>query len=95
MLGELFVKVCNQFINEGYPSDCVAGITSIYKGGDQTELKNWRPIANFRPEYRICSKVMTQRVNEFLSRVIGAYQYFGIKGEKAQHILSVLKELVM
>ncbi|KAK2716293.1 hypothetical protein QYM36_010763 [Artemia franciscana] len=28
-------------------------------------------------------------------RVIGAYQHGGIKGKKAQHILSVLKELVM
>ncbi|KAK2716285.1 hypothetical protein QYM36_010760 [Artemia franciscana] len=38
---------------------------------------------------------MMQRLNKFLSRVIGAYQHGGIKGKKTQHILSVLKELVM
>ncbi|KAK2702893.1 hypothetical protein QYM36_018524 [Artemia franciscana] len=39
-LRDLFVKVLNQFINEGYPSDGVAVITLIYKGGDPTELEN-------------------------------------------------------
>ncbi|KAK2712115.1 hypothetical protein QYM36_010968 [Artemia franciscana] len=39
-LRDLFVKVLNQFINEGYPSDGVVVITLIHKGGEKTELKN-------------------------------------------------------
>ena len=39
-------------------------ITFIPKGGDQTSIKNWRPISLLCSDYKILSKVLTNRSNQ-------------------------------
>ena len=41
-------------------------IRLIHKKGDTGELKNWRPISLSNTDYKIMSKVLTNRLNKVL-----------------------------
>ena len=45
-------------------------------------------------DYKIASLVITKRLGKIMPHILGSYQFGGIKGRKAQHILSVLRDVL-
>ena len=68
-------------------------IRFIYKKGDKGELKNWRPISLSNTDYKIMSKVLTNRLNEVLPQLINEDQVGGISGRSIQRHLYLLQDL--
>ena len=65
-------------------------IRLIHKKGDTGELKNWRPISLSNTDYKIMSKVFTNRLNKVLPQLINEDQVCGITGRSIQRHLYLL-----
>ena len=66
ILGDDLVAVFNSCFDSGkLPlSQRSALITLLYKKGDRLETKNWRPISPLCADYKILSKVLTNRLSK-------------------------------
>jgi ABC-type enterochelin transport system substrate-binding protein len=66
-------------------------ITLIYKNkGNHTDLKNWRPISLLNIDYKILSKIVTNRIKQTLGNIINKQQTCGEKGRNiSNNILSI------
>ncbi|CAK8689745.1 unnamed protein product [Clavelina lepadiformis] len=63
------------FANKIVPKEIKRGIvTIIHKKGDNAELKNYRPITLLNLDYKIYSKILTNRFNVVLPDLIGENQ---------------------
>ena len=70
-------------------------IRLIYKNsGDRCELKNWRPISLLTVDYKILSKVITNRLKLVMPLLIGEEQTCGVVGRKIQDNLMVLRDVI-
>ena len=64
-------------------------ISLIYKGGEKSNLKNWRPISLLCSDYKILAKILTNRLKNILPEVISKEQTGGIIGRKiTQNLMS-------
>jgi len=70
-------------------------ITLIPKGGDQTSIKNWRPISLLCSDYKILSKVLTNRLSAVLVETISRVQTGGLPGRKMADSLVGVRNLLM
>ena len=56
----------------------LALVRLIYKNrGERTDLKNWRPISLLNVDYKIISKVITQRLSKIMPFVVNEAQTCG------------------
>jgi Reverse transcriptase (RNA-dependent DNA polymerase) len=53
---------------------CSARIRLIPKKGDQSTLKNWRPISLLSNLYKICSRAINSRLNKIVNRICSRAQ---------------------
>ena len=53
-------------------------ITLLYKKHDRLDTKNWRPISLLCTDYKILSKVLTNRLKTVIASVISESQSFGV-----------------
>ena len=89
MLHECFVK--------GELSDTMkqALITLIFKGGDNLDLKNYRPISLTNYDYKILAFVISNRIQKVITTLVHSDQVAYIKGRyignNARHILDVIE----
>lgn len=49
-------------------------ITLLYKKGDRTDLKNWRPISLLNCDYKILAKMISLRLANVLENIIQPHQ---------------------
>jgi len=70
-------------------------ITFIPKGGDQTSIKNWRPISLLCSDYKILSKVLTNRLSAVLVEIISREQTGGLPGRQMTDSLVGVRNLLM
>jgi len=70
-------------------------ITLIPKGGDQTSIKNWKPISLLCSDYKILSKVLTNRLSAVLVETISREQTGGLPGRQMADILVGVRNLLM
>ena len=55
-------------------------ITLIYKKkGDPNDLKFWRPITLLTVDYKILSKILTSRLNDYINELLNPFQSSGAK----------------
>jgi hypothetical protein len=54
-------------------------ITLLDKGKDRTLLQNWRPITLLNVDYKILSKVLAERMKQFLPKLINHNQVGYVK----------------
>ena len=64
-----------------------AAVKLLFKKGDHRSLKNWRPISLLNTDYKILSKILTNRISNVLDKIVPIEQKCGIKGCKMTDVI--------
>ena len=82
MLGDKLVQVYNYAFGVGHlsVSQRRGVISLLFKKGDRTQLKNWRPIILLTTDYKILSKALANRLHGVLPLIIHSDQTASIRG---------------
>ena len=80
-LGESFMNALNESILKGQLTNTQGdGILSlIFKSGDETSLSNWRPITLLNVDYKIIARVLAQRLQKVIAKIVSSDQNGYIK----------------
>ena len=62
-------------------------IKLLYKKGDHRNLKNWRPVSLLNVDYKILTKILTNRLSNFLHKIVPEEQKCGVKGRKMNDVI--------
>ena len=62
-------------------------IKLIYKKNNPNFLKNWRPISLLNTDYKILTKILTQRLSAYMNQIIPHEQKCGVKGRQLHEII--------
>ena len=54
-------------------------ITLLFKKGDRTLLKNWRPVTLLNTDYKILTKALANRLHQVLPLIVNSDQTACIK----------------
>ncbi|KAK2726405.1 hypothetical protein QYM36_000743, partial [Artemia franciscana] len=85
----------NKMICEGATTELtVVIITLAPNKGDKQSIENWRLISLLPCVTRLCSKVLTNWLKNLIGEILGETQHWGKKGQKVQHILAILRDLL-
>ena len=68
-------------------------IKLIYKKNDPNELKNWRPISLLNLDYKILSKILSNRLKPIMHKIIEDDQTCGIPGRSITNALDTLNHI--
>jgi hypothetical protein len=71
-------------------SQKMATLCLIYKKGDCRSLKNWRPVSLLNLDYKILTKIMTQRLLNFREKLVPSMQKCAVPGRKAMNAIALL-----
>ena len=96
LLGNLLVETINESYTEGELSNSQrqAVITLLDKGGDRTQLKNWRPISLLNTDYKIASKAIAERLKQTLPHLINENQVGYVKGRSIHDNIRILIDIM-
>uniref|UniRef100_W5MP44 Reverse transcriptase zinc-binding domain-containing protein n=1 Tax=Lepisosteus oculatus TaxID=7918 RepID=W5MP44_LEPOC len=87
VMGEIFSKKSmGKSMREGI-------LTLVFKKGDRTELKNWRPLTLLCVDYKIIAKLLVHRLSRVMTNVIGRDQTCGVKGRSVYDIFDNMVQL--
>ena len=80
-LGDSFMNALNESILKGQLTNTQGdGILSlIFKSGDETSLSNWRPITLLNVDYKIIARVLAQRLQKVIAKIVSSDQNGYIK----------------
>ena len=80
LLGQDLVDILNFSFTHGSLSDSQRRgiIRLLYKKDDPLELKNWRPISLLNTDYKICTKVLANRLRKVIPLIFSEDQTCGI-----------------
>ena len=70
-----------------------ATIKLLYKKGDPKDLKNWKLISLLNTDYKILSKVLTNRIKPKIKLLTGKDQYCGIQDRSIETANSILTDI--
>ena len=76
LLGRDLVNMLNYCFKHGSLSDSQRrGIIRIlFKKDDPLDLKNWRPISLLNSDYKICTKVLANRLRKVLPLILSLFR---------------------
>ena len=96
LLGPDLVLVYNDCLARGRLSfsQRTGLITLLYKKHDRLDVKNWRPISLLCTDYKILSKVLTNRIKPVLSSVVSECQSCGVPGRFSGLNVRTLQDIV-
>ena len=97
IIGSDILQVFNYCFRNGRLCDSMncALIRLIYKkSGDRHDLKNWRPISLLAVDYKILSKVITNRLKRIMPNLVGEEQTCGVAGRKIHDNLMLLRDVI-
>ena len=96
VLGEDLVEVLNASYRSGMlpPSLRRALITLIFKKGDRSNPKNWRPISLLNCDYKLCARALAGRLLNILQHVIHPDQSCGVRGRYIGENVVLLRGIV-
>ena len=69
-------------------------ISLLFKKGDRTQLKNWRPITLLTTDYKILSKALANRLHEVLPLIIHSDQTASIRGRTINDNARLLHDVI-
>ena len=94
LLGPDLVAVLNYSYEHGQLSDSQKQgiIRLLYKKDDPLLLKNWRPISLLNTDYKICTKVLANRLKKVLSVILSEDQTCGVPGRSIYENLFLLRD---
>ena len=87
-------------LNEGYyrgelsESQKQSILTLIFKKGDRKLLDNWRPISLLNTDYKIIARVLSQRLQKVIHKIISLDQTGYIKGRSASDNLRLVQDVM-
>ena len=85
VVNEIFSKVCScKNFNQGY-------ITLVHKKSDPTDISNYRPITLLNVDYKIVSKVITNRLTLLMPNLLHDTQ-FAVRGRDVTNGLLLLRD---
>lgn len=95
-LSGLMSSVFNEGIefNNMYQEFYEGTIKLLYKKGDENEINNWRQVTLMNIEYKILAKVLMNRLETTLDKIINTEQTCAIKGRNMWDNLCTIRELV-
>ena len=76
------------------PSMKQAIIKLLYTKNDRLLLKNWRPISLLNTDYKILSKILSNRITPILNKTISSNQKCGLPGRKIDHLLYNVQAII-
>jgi exonuclease III len=96
LLGGDLVDVFNSSLTNGLLSfsQRTGVITLLHKKDDRFDTKNWRPISLLCTDYKILSKVLTNRLKPVISSVISNVQSCGVPGRFSGESVRMLQDIV-
>ena len=74
-------------------SQKLAIIKLVYKKGDPKLLKNWRPISLLNIDYKILSKILSNRLKNEMPNLVGRDQYCGIPNRSIHNAHNILHNI--
>jgi Reverse transcriptase (RNA-dependent DNA polymerase) len=81
LVGEYLITAFNKHIDQLSPSQRLSFITLLCKDPAKSEdIGNWRPISLLNTDYKILSKVLTNRLKIIAKTIIGQEQTCRIAG---------------
>ena len=94
LIGEHLVVAYNKNIAQLSPSQRLSFITLLCKDPNKSEeIGNWRPISLLNTDYKILSKVLTNRLKNIAKSIIGPEQTCGIAGRSIFDNLHLLRNV--
>ena len=96
LLGEKLTRVYNYAFQTGRlaVSQRRGVITLLFKKGDRTQLKNWRPITLLNTDYKILTKALANRLQQVLPLIIHTDQTASIKGRTINDNTRLLHDVI-
>ena len=96
LLGDKLVHVYNHAFRVGRlsVSQRRGVISLLFKKGDRTQLKNWRPITLLTTDYKILSKALANRLHEVLPLIIHSDQTASIRGRTINDNARLLHDVI-
>ena len=83
---DVIIKPLTEIINSIWiqgnqpPSHKNALIKLLYKKEDHRKLKNWRPISLLNIDYKIYTKILTERLKKLMDKITPPEQKGGVEG---------------
>ena len=85
----------NSLENEALGQDLRTGaIAWLHKGGERSEIKNWRPISLLCTDYEVLAKVLANMVRKILIKIINPNQTGGIPGRNMHQNLCIIRDVI-
>ena len=96
VLGEKLTRVFNYAFNNGLLSLSQRRgiITLLFKKGDRTQLKNWRPVTLLNTDYKILTKALANRLQQVLPQIVNSDQTASIKGRTINDNTRLLNDVI-
>ena len=96
ILGEKLTRVYNNAFNKGLltVSQRRGIITLLFKNGDRTQLKNWRPVTLLNTDYKILTKALANRLQQVLPLIVNSDQTACIKGRTINDNTRLLNDVI-
>ena len=69
-------------------------ISLLYKKGDSTLIKNWRPVSLLCCDYKLMTKVLNNRLKKVLDSIISPSQQSGIAGRTIFNNLHLMRDVI-
>ena len=66
----------------------------IHKKDDKRLLKNWRPISLLNTDYKLASKVITERLKSIVASILHSDQTCGVSGRSIFSNLQLVRDLL-
>ena len=82
------------FSNEMSPTQRLGLIALLYKKGDRTNFKNWRPISLLNTDYKILAKIFSKRLSKVLATIINSDQTCAVPGRTILTNGLLLRDLI-
>ena len=95
-LGELLLSVLNESFHAGSlaKSQYEGLLRLIYKKDERRLPKNWRPISLLNTDYKLASKVITERLKKVMSSIVHQDQTCGVLGRTIFSNLHLVRDVL-
>ena len=72
----------------------LAVITLLYKKGPREDIRNWRPISLLNVDYKILSKILSERLKKVLPEIINTDQKGAVRGRYIGENVRLIEDLI-
>ena len=95
-LGELLLSVLNESFHAGSlaKSQYEGLLRLIYKKDERRLPKNWRPISLLNTDYKLASKIITERLKKVMSSIVHQDQTCGVLGRTIFSNLQLVRDVL-